>query len=40
MGGNVTIKVVIVGDGTCGKTSLLHRLKTGEFPKTYIPTGS
>ncbi|XP_075239695.1 transforming protein RhoA-like [Convolutriloba macropyga] len=38
MGGNVTIKVVIVGDGTCGKTSLLHRLKTGEFPKTYIPT--
>ncbi|XP_063714810.1 uncharacterized protein LOC134842414 [Symsagittifera roscoffensis] len=38
MGGKITIKVVIVGDGTCGKTSLLHRLKTNEFPQTYIPT--
>ncbi|XP_077177053.1 rho-related GTP-binding protein RhoD [Paroedura picta] len=32
------IKVVIVGDGGCGKTSLLMVFAKGEFPKVYIPT--
>ena len=31
-------KVVIVGDGACGKTSLLIVFKKGEFPSAYIPT--
>ena len=31
-------KLVIVGDGACGKTSLLTVFKTGEFPTDYIPT--
>jgi len=32
------IKVVIVGDGGVGKTSLVVRLLTGEFTSTYIKT--
>lgn len=32
------IKVVVVGDGGCGKTSLLMVFAKGEFPKVYIPT--
>ncbi|XP_062974758.1 rho-related GTP-binding protein RhoD [Elgaria multicarinata webbii] len=32
------IKIVIVGDGGCGKTSLLMVFAKGEFPKIYTPT--
>lgn len=31
-------KLVIVGDGACGKTSLLCVFAMGEFPKEYHPT--
>ncbi|KZV89486.1 hypothetical protein EXIGLDRAFT_838510 [Exidia glandulosa HHB12029] len=31
-------KLVIVGDGACGKTSLLCCFALGEFPKEYQPT--
>ncbi|CAK7892639.1 GTP-binding protein Rho1p [[Candida] anglica] len=31
-------KVVIVGDGACGKTSLLYVFTLGEFPTEYHPT--
>jgi len=31
-------KLVIVGDGACGKTSLLCVFAMGEFPKDYEPT--
>eukprot|EP00092_Neocalanus_flemingeri_P001976 GFUD01002109.1.p1 GENE.GFUD01002109.1~~GFUD01002109.1.p1 ORF type:complete len:192 (+),score=51.22 GFUD01002109.1:45-620(+) len=31
-------KVVIIGDGTCGKTSLLTVYKGDVFPQKYIPT--
>jgi small GTP-binding protein len=31
-------KLVIVGDGACGKTSLLCVFAIGEFPKEYQPT--
>ncbi|KIY71131.1 ras-domain-containing protein [Cylindrobasidium torrendii FP15055 ss-10] len=31
-------KLVIVGDGACGKTSLLCSFALGEFPKEYQPT--
>ncbi|KAF9047386.1 ras-domain-containing protein [Panaeolus papilionaceus] len=30
-------KLVIVGDGACGKTSLLCAFALGEFPKDYVP---
>jgi GTPase SAR1 family protein len=29
-------KLVIVGDGACGKTSLLCSFALGEFPKEYV----
>ncbi|NXV80108.1 RHOF protein, partial [Atlantisia rogersi] len=32
------VKAVIVGDGGCGKTSLLLAFASGDFPKAYIPT--
>ena len=31
-------KLVIVGDGACGKTCLLMVIIGEEFPKKYIPT--
>ncbi|KAI7899961.1 small GTPase superfamily [Cokeromyces recurvatus] len=31
-------KVVIVGDGACGKTSLLIVYQNGRFPEKYLPT--
>jgi len=31
-------KLVIVGDGACGKTSLLIVYVKGEFPEEYVPT--
>ncbi|ODV96024.1 hypothetical protein PACTADRAFT_49443 [Pachysolen tannophilus NRRL Y-2460] len=31
-------KIVIVGDGSCGKTSLLYVFTLGEFPTEYHPT--
>ena len=31
-------KLVIVGDGACGKTCLLTVFKKNEFLETYIPT--
>ncbi|XP_061855511.1 rho-related GTP-binding protein RhoD [Colius striatus] len=32
------IKVVVVGDGGCGKTCLLVAFARGDFPKLYVPT--
>uniref|UniRef100_A0A8C3UG33 Rho-related GTP-binding protein RhoD n=1 Tax=Catharus ustulatus TaxID=91951 RepID=A0A8C3UG33_CATUS len=32
------VKAVIVGDGGCGKTSLLVAFARGDFPKVYVPT--
>ncbi|KAM6392540.1 rho-related GTP-binding protein RhoD [Pluvialis apricaria] len=32
------VKVVVVGDGGCGKTSLLLAFARGDFPKVYVPT--
>ncbi|CAK9438135.1 uncharacterized protein LODBEIA_P24350 [Lodderomyces beijingensis] len=38
-GGAITKrKLVIVGDGACGKTSLLYVFTLGEFPTEYHPT--
>ena len=31
-------KLVIVGDGYCGKTCLMTVISQGEFPTQYIPT--
>ena len=35
---SVTGKVVVVGDGSCGKTSLLFAHMTGRFDESYTPT--
>ncbi|NXK96145.1 RHOF protein, partial [Formicarius rufipectus] len=32
------VKVVVVGDGGCGKTSLLVAFARGDFPEVYVPT--
>lgn len=37
-GDECRIKLVAVGDGAVGKTSLLIRFSKGEFPETYVPT--
>lgn len=31
-------KVVVIGDGSCGKTCLLEVYKSGIFPEDYVPT--
>ena len=38
MSGAVRRKLVIVGDGACGKTCLLFAFTKDEFPDKYIPT--
>lgn len=35
---SVRRKLVIIGDGACGKTSLLYVFTLGQFPKEYHPT--
>ena len=32
------VNVVVVGDGFCGKTSLLYVFSRNEFPEQYLPT--
>jgi len=32
------LKLVVVGDGAVGKTSLLYVFQKGEFPEEYVPT--
>ncbi|KAL8608874.1 hypothetical protein ACOMHN_056039 [Nucella lapillus] len=32
------LKVVVVGDGDCGKTCLLHHFSTGKFIARHVPT--
>lgn len=35
---NINIKLVVVGDGTVGKTCILVRYSKDEFPVGYVPT--
>jgi GTPase SAR1 family protein len=32
------IKIVVVGDVRCGKTSLIHRFINDKFPEVFIPS--
>jgi Ras family protein F len=32
------VKIVVVGDGSCGKTSLIVAYSCGQFSDQYIPT--
>ena len=36
--GIIRKKLVVVGDGCCGKTSLLVTFAKGVFPTVYVPT--
>lgn len=36
--GDQRVKLVVVGDGAVGKTSLLKTFADGVFPKKYVPT--
>ncbi|XP_008821093.1 rho-related GTP-binding protein RhoD [Nannospalax galili] len=36
--GGLSVKVVLVGDGGCGKTSLMMVFADGAFPESYSPT--
>ena len=36
--GDIRKKLVIVGDGACGKTCLLIVFSKDEFPEEYVPT--
>lgn len=33
-----TMKIVVVGDGFCGKTSLIVAYTSGSFNERYVPT--
>ncbi|CCH63021.1 hypothetical protein TBLA_0J00210 [Henningerozyma blattae CBS 6284] len=37
-GASIRRKLVIVGDGACGKTCLLIVFSKGQFPEVYVPT--
>ena len=38
VGASIRRKLVIVGDGACGKTCLLIVFSKGQFPEVYVPT--
>jgi GTP-binding nuclear protein Ran len=38
MNSGPTFKIVLIGDGGCGKTTYINRLLSGEFEKRYLAT--